>query len=117
MNGEAIFASRPWTKFGEGPSVESAGSINERGRKPLTPKDIRFTVKNGKLYVFTLGWPEGDIEVQSLGSTANLWNSKIQNIRLLGSEEKLKWTIGPHALRITRPAHQPCQYAIVFEVS
>ena len=43
INGEAIYGTRPWTIYGEGPTQVRAGNFSED--IPFTPKDIRFTTK------------------------------------------------------------------------
>jgi alpha-L-fucosidase len=117
VNSEAIYSTRPWKQFGEGPEKTSEAVVDLRTRKPLTADDIRFTTKGDKLYVFCLGWPDKDIEVRALGTASGLWPGKISNIRLLGSDEKLKWTLTPERLQIARPAHQPGEFAITLELS
>lgn len=117
INGEAIFATRPWKQHGEGPTVVPAGLMSERTRKPFTAEDIRFTTKNGRLFVFVMGRPPGDIDIRALSTASPLWPRKISHIRLLGTGEKLKWTLDPERPRIERPDHQPCDFAIVFELS
>ena len=62
INDEAIFSTRPWKIFGEGPAIESAAPLtaqgfNEGKGKPFTAEDIRFTRKGNTLYAFLLGWP------------------------------------------------------------
>ena len=117
VNSDAIYGTRPWKRFGEGQETTSGEVVDLRSRKPLTASDIRFTTKNGKLFVFCLGRPEKDIEIRALGAAAGLWTSKISNIRVLGSAEKVKWTMAPEKLQIARPAHQASEFAITFEVS
>jgi len=61
INSEGIYATRPWKIFGEGPSTMPAPQrpdrpgFNERGRKPLTAQDVRFTQKGQTLYAFVMG--------------------------------------------------------------
>lgn len=117
VNGEAIFASRPWKRYGEGPTAAPGGLFSERTMKPFTPADLRFTTKRGKLYLFCLGWPEQDINVRALGTSSGLWKERISHVRLLGSEEKIKWSLEPEQLRIVRPGRKPCDFAIAFELS
>jgi alpha-L-fucosidase len=57
LNSDAIYSTRPWKQFGEGQEVTSGAVVDLRSRKPLTASDIRFTTKNGKLFVFCLGRP------------------------------------------------------------
>ncbi|MGA2326837.1 MAG: alpha-L-fucosidase [Bryobacteraceae bacterium] len=116
VNGEAIFATRPWKKYGEGPATIPGGILGERSMKPFTPADLRFTTKKDSLFVFCLGWPEGDIEVRSLGTAAGLWQKRIQHVRLLGSEEEIEWSADAERLRIRRPNRKPCDLAVAFEI-
>jgi alpha-L-fucosidase len=113
---EAIYDTRPWKKFGEGPSTHRITNPRGPGR-PLTPQDIRYTTKNNRLYIFCMGPQEKGLELPSLGTSAALWTAKIQNIRLLGSDEKLTWSQEAGAVKIGRPAFQPSNFAIVFEVT
>ncbi len=119
INSEAIYDTRPWKKFGDGPSVAARHHIaNPRGPgNPLAPGDIRYTSKGRNLYVFCMGPQEKDIELGSLGTAAALLTAGIRNVRLLGSDEKLAWSQEAGALKIKRPAFQPHPYAIVFEVA
>jgi len=60
VNGEAIYSTRPWLAFGEGPSrVGKSGSFT-RG-VAYTWRDVRYTrSKDGQaVYAIVLGWPEG----------------------------------------------------------
>ena len=60
-NGEAIFATRPWRKFGEGPTKPPPpGNFSEDKLKPFTAEDIRFTKKGETLYAIFLDWPQGE---------------------------------------------------------
>ena len=58
-NGEAIFATRPWRKYGEGPTKPPpAGAFGEDKQKPFTGEDVRFTKKGDTLYAIFLDWPK-----------------------------------------------------------
>jgi alpha-L-fucosidase len=51
INGEAIYGTRPWVKFGEGPTQAAAGSFTDKAAKPgFTSADLRFTTKGNTLY-------------------------------------------------------------------
>ncbi len=56
INGEAIYGSRPWLVYGEGPT-KVASSAKNSDRQEFTAEDIRFTTHNGALYAIALGWP------------------------------------------------------------
>ena len=66
VNSEAIYATRPWKIFGEGPGTAKTAAeakFNERNRKNLTHEDVRFTTKGQTLYAFFMGWPEAEKQV------------------------------------------------------
>jgi alpha-L-fucosidase len=67
-NGEAIYGSRPWRSFGEGPTRPAAGMMNEDKAEPFTAADIRFTTRSGALYAIALDTPaDGVLRIASLG--------------------------------------------------
>jgi alpha-L-fucosidase len=83
INGAAIFGSRPWRVYGEGPTVVKTGQQNEQASKPFTPEDVRFTTNKGALYALLLGWPRGAAAITSLGRAA--WpHGEIERVTLLG---------------------------------
>ena len=45
VNGEAIYGTRPWTQFGEGPTRVVEGPFADTKRKPFTSQDVRFTTE------------------------------------------------------------------------
>ncbi len=115
INGEAIFGTRPWKVFGEGPASEgvplNAQGFNEGKGKPFTAADVRFTTKGDALYAIVLGAPTQPLTIQSLAA------EKIAGIAMLGSDEKIKWTQTADALVIEPPAAAPSDIAVVFKVS
>src|SRR5271165_3193845 len=89
VNGEAIYGTRPWKIYGEGPTKVAAGSFHDTDTAGYTPEDFRFTTKGNKLYAIELGWPSsGEAILHSLGGAA-MKGQKIGSIVLLGSEAKL----------------------------
>lgn len=82
VNGEAIFGSRPWRLYGEGPTRPKAGMQNEDAAKAFTARDIRFTTNKGALYALFLVPPRGAATITSLaaGSIAG----SIERVTLLG---------------------------------
>jgi len=69
VNGEAIYGTRPWLVYGEGPTrMDKGGGFSERKSLKYTSNDIRFTQsKDGKtVYVITLGRPEGEVRISSM---------------------------------------------------
>ena len=105
VNGEAIYETRPWKVYGEGPDMVKAGSFQGNSVGKLGEKDIRFTRnKAGNVvYAIVLGWPASEITVQSLGTNSSTQPSKIENVQLLGTEEKLQWKQTAEGLRVELP--------------
>jgi alpha-L-fucosidase len=116
-NGEAIYGSRPWKVFGEGPTQTVGGAFVEEKIKDLTAEDIRFTIKKDALYVMVMGEPHEDILVASLKRTAGMDTRTIREVRLLGEKEKLQWSLSPEGLRIKNPGKLPSPYANAFKIT
>ena len=120
-NGEAIFGTRPWKVFGEGPAAESgekAGNFNEGKGKPLTAQDIRFTTKGEVLYAIALGWPEdGKVTIRSLAEGSPHYPGQVGDVRLLGSDAKLTWKREDKGLVIAVPERKPGDHAFVFKIT
>ena len=104
-NGEAIYETRPWRKFGEGPTASApAEAFGEGAQKPYTGDDVRFTRKDSTLYAVFLEWPQAESAITALGRTA-LPDARIERIDLLGGPE-LEFRRDSDALRLTLPPPQ-----------
>lgn len=122
VNGEAIYATRPWKIMGSGPNTEKPKTVgaetnfNEKDRKDLTPEDIRFTVKGNMLFVFVMGLPGKQAIVPPLAAGANFAAGSIVSVELLGYPGKLQWQQDASGLIIQLPESKPCRYALTFRV-
>ncbi len=114
VNGEAIYGTRPWKEYGEGPTENASGPFADSKIKPFTAADIRYTTKKDTLYAITLKMPDGDIRMQKLGTDAG--NGRIVSVKLVGSTEKLNWTQSKDALVIQPAAHYPSTYAAAYKI-
>jgi alpha-L-fucosidase len=85
-NAEAIYATRPFTVFGEGaPDVKGSANFNENNTRPYTAEDIRFTTKGDALYAFVLAWPsDGRVAIKTLARGSAQYPKEVQRIELLG---------------------------------
>jgi len=117
VNGEAIYGTRPWLIFGEGPTEVSEGAFTDTKRRSFTSRDVRFTKKGDALYAVCLGWPENEAVIQSLGTGRGLWLRDISAVRMLGVDRPLKWTRDEKALTIQMPAQRPCDHAFALRIS
>ena len=140
INGEAIFKTRPWIKYGEGPSIQQAERaahavesdtkvvegvvfetkdvhIRDTKLDPLGAKDIRFTCsKDGKtIYAFVMGWPKNqELTIASLAK-GNEGLEQLVSVELLGHGE-ISWTQDKEGLKLKLPATAPSEYACAFKV-
>lgn len=114
LNGEAIYGTRPWRVFGEGPAKSIGGDHIDNKIDPYTQQDIRFTTKGDTLYAIPLILPEGEITVASLSNKDP--ELKIASVVMLGSDEKVDWSQDPTGLIIKPATNYPCKYAAVFKV-
>jgi alpha-L-fucosidase len=122
VNKEAIFDTRPWSIYGEGPSTQTgtaarAGNFNEGRTKPLTAADIRFTANGDTLYAIAMGWPaDGKLTIKSLATGSPNYTGDLGDVHLLGSDEKLKCVRDENGLTITLPEQKPGDHAFVFKI-
>ena len=120
VNGEAIYATRPWKVYGEGPNAVKAGSFQGKSVSKLGPEDIRFTRNkaNTVVYAIVLGWPATQFMVQSLGTGSSTQPGKIERVQLLGTDESVKWNQTAAGLRVELPPqyHPATDYAAALKI-
>lgn len=121
INGEAIYGTRPWTTYAEGPTVTRGLKRNNKGdeqeqwdwRKEFTPADIRFTAKGDTLYAVALAWPKnGRLLVRSLAHG----KADVKGVSLLGHEGELEWSQSAAGLQVNLPPVRPCDFAYSLKV-
>ena len=108
-NGEAIYATRPWKIYGEGPVSIKEGSFQGDSIQRVSAKDVRYTRnKAGTIvYAIALGWPEKEMTLRSLGTAAPTKPGRIEHIELLGTHKRLVWKQTAAALHVTLPDYRP----------
>lgn len=120
-NGTAIYGTRPWKIYGEGPSTIGKQEKGQFGGlkdvRAYQATDIRFTTKDGTLYVFCMDKPTGNIQIKTLGHISKYSNKAIASISMLGSTEKMQWKQSKDALVISKPANLPEYNVVVFSVN
>jgi alpha-L-fucosidase len=121
VNGEAIYATRPWKISGEGPNMVKAGSFQGDSVSKLGEKDIRFTRNkaNTVIYAIALGWPSEPISVKSLGLSAATSPGKIVRVELVGTDARLDWKQQSDALQVQLPrSYRPkVDYAAALKIT
>lgn len=117
VNGEAIYGTRPWERFGEGPTLVKIGSFSEKDNEDFTNLDYRFTSKPGILYAIVLGWPGRRATIRSLAAGGGIPADAIDRIEMLGVDGLLEWKQDHNGLHVTMPAGRPCDHAFVLKVT
>ncbi len=119
-NGEAIYATRPWKTFGEGPHAVKSGAFAGKSTSSLNSSDIRFTrsKRGDTVYAIILGWPEEkSFEVKSMGFASSFHPGKIENVELLGCVDKLEWNQTAESLTVKKPSEKPCDFAYTLKIN
>jgi alpha-L-fucosidase len=119
VNGEAIYGTRPWTTFGEGPTKVAGGSFHDTDTAKYTAQDFRFTTKGSTLYAIELGWPAGGEAV--IGVLGTQIGGKVAAISLVGSNEAITFEQKGDGLHIRVPANAPApaqrKFASAFRIT
>lgn len=106
VNGEAIYGTKPWKVYGEGPTTEEIGSWDKQeGEYMFKSGDIRFTRKGNVLYAILLEWPDRAITINSLKGL------KIKKLSMLGSDQIIQWKQENDGLRVLLPSNPVSPYA------
>ncbi len=110
--GEAIYATRPWTIYGDGPT-------NISGNGDATPpnvgtfEDIRFTRNKGNdtLYVFMMDWPETTAYKMKFMGSYNFDTTNLQSVALLdtiaGNSIAINYSQDEFGLTVNLPESRP----------
>ncbi len=142
VNGEAIYSTRPWIKFGEGPVADAdaaamaatrakgnfAGRINGDNmsgngvggggvsRSGYKASDIRFTRNGDTLYATVMAWPTDEVVIKSL-ATGEPVQGKVTKVELLGAKAPLAFTQDAAGLHVKFPAEKPCDTAFALKIT
>lgn len=120
VNGESIYGSGVWRKFGEGPTKVVEGQFADGESKEFTGEDIRFTAKGSVIYATALKQPEdGVVKIHSLGdldaSKLPNFHGIIRNISVLGFEEAPVWERTEEAL-VIRTTGVKSELPVVYKI-
>ena len=139
LNSEAIYATKPWKIYGDNldsylkeleksrigeadlealKKQKDVSHFNERTiESPSYGNDeVRFTTKDGTLYMFVLNPKEGEIKLPSLGSSSRYCSRKISSIEMIGSQCKTKFKQNSENLILKVPKKRPNIYAVIFKI-
>jgi alpha-L-fucosidase len=114
VNGEAIHASRPWVRHGEGRAVLAPGAHPDGYPKPVapTPQDFRFTTRDEYLYAIQLGWAgPGEAIIRSI-----LPRFSVREVRLLATGKVIPFSPDEDGLHLLLPRQRRGEHAWVFRI-
>lgn len=105
VNGEAIYETSVWRKYGEGPTQIVEGQFSDGIKKNFTSEDFRFTTAKGKFYAIALKCSDnGEYCIRSLAeqdaSRQANFHGIIKNVETLGTTEKPQWSRDDQGLHI-----------------
>ncbi len=113
VNGEGVFASRPWRTFGEGAGRLPAGKHNGDKGVTFAPSDMRFTTKGDALYAFVFGRPsDRTVLIRSIHAGDN-----VNSVHLLGHGAPLDWTRRSEGLEVRLPDAALNDYVFTIKIS
>ena len=116
VNGEAIYGTRPWNKFGEGPTSVVEGKFHDTETTPYTAQDFRFTTKGNALYAIEMALPQGEEAVVHALDESALAGKHIVSIQMLGSDTPLTYKLQADGLHIQMPVQKNGTYAYAFKI-
>ena len=116
LNGDAIYGTRAWKIYSEGPTKVTEGAFHDTDTHPYTPEDFRFTKKGDVLYAIELGWPSNrEAVIHSLGK-ASADHPNVESVALLGFDGPLAFEQRDDGLHIHLPEKNPGKYACSFRI-
>jgi alpha-L-fucosidase len=119
VNGEAVYGTKPFAVFGEGPTTAPKNSTAKNSDiQAYTAEDIRFTTSpdGAVLYATALGWPaSGELTIHTLFK-GNPYSRAACNVRLLGSQSAIVFRQMTDGLHLKLPPQSPGDIAYVFRI-
>ena len=113
-NGEAIYGTRAWVSFGEGPTQVAGGSFHDTDTQTYTPADFRFTCKAGTLYAIEMAWPTNGKAVIHTLSTDRV---KIGSVVLLATGEAIPFQQKADGLHLQLPLEPRGKLAYAYKIT
>jgi alpha-L-fucosidase len=118
INGEAIYGSRTWNVFGEGPTKqEKSGMFLDK--ITYTPQDIRYTKKENIIYAIVLGWPGNGTPITLTSFTTKILGDNIPNIKsvsILGHKGEVPFTLDSNGVHFKTPEQKISDMAFVVKI-
>jgi len=119
--GESVYETRPWYTFGEGPTKEPEGHFSNHQaflKVKYSAKDVRYSTKENVVYATILGWPGNNTDLVFKSFSKAEWTDakEIRKVSLLGSSDKINYTLSDNGLTVTTPEKAVDEIAVVFKI-
>ena len=118
--GEAIYDTRPWYTFGEGPTREPEGDFLHREFQQLkyTARDVRYTKKGKSIYAIFMGNPaaEKNIILQAFSPGRTGKEIQVQKVTVAGTDLDVDWTSTGEGLEVRLPESGLDEKAVAIKI-
>ncbi len=117
VNGEAIYDTRPYLVFGEGPTRVASGAFTDTSREGFTSSDIRFTCRENAVYAIAMRLStDGIFRSHALAMNKPSAPCRIQSVELLGHGE-VEFTWDTDMLQVKLPVGYTSEFPYVLKVN
>lgn len=127
VNGEAIYGTRPWYRFGEGDAkwfdqdadkAASFGAFSDADTPEMDESMVRYTTKGEALYAIVMGWPEDSkFHFRYLHEGSPYAPQQIKSVQLVGSDQPVEWVRSATGLDLVVAKKPKGKYAYAFEIT
>jgi len=116
--GEAIYETRPFVEYGEGPTQMERGG-HFLASLDYTAEDIRYTRHGDAVYAILLGRPDAGAPVLMtlFGEGGAAADVQVTGVSMPGVDAEVAWERQPGGLVITTPEAVPDDFAVVFKLT
>lgn len=120
QNGEAIYETRPWYTYGEGPTIEPEGHFDNHEqflKIKYSADDIRYTTKANTIYATILGKPsDDDLLLKSFSAAEWKNDSKIKKVTFIGIGKDIAFKVSNEGLHLSVSGLEFDDMANVFKI-
>jgi alpha-L-fucosidase len=114
ISGEAIYATKPWHTYGEGPTKPAEGAFHE-AELAYTLQDFRFTTKGDVLYAIELApLQTGEAVIHSIGTAPG--QKRVDSVALLGSSSPVTFEQKTDGLHLKAGGHTSSKFPQVYRI-
>ncbi|TLX76432.1 alpha-L-fucosidase [Labilibacter sediminis] len=120
--GEAIYDTRPWYTYGEGPTKEPEGHFKNHKaflKVKYTKDDIRYTKKANTIYATTLGKPasNANILLEAFGAKHMAKCGRVKGVEILGCDDRISWSQTDQGLIVKMTEKVPDEMSVVIKIN